>query len=73
MIKKKPVIYSSPESYCAYIELPSSKYYCISNLTIGTETTIPPNQKGYCDGITFLKFLFQREKGVTLQMMDQFK
>lgn len=55
MMKKKPVIYSSPEAYCAYIELPSGKYYCISSDSIiGTETTIPPNQKGYCDGITFL-------------------
>lgn len=51
---EKPTIESSVKNYCLYVKLPSGKYYCLTDVSSGRETTIFPGGAGYCDGITFL-------------------
>jgi type II secretory pathway pseudopilin PulG/RNA polymerase subunit RPABC4/transcription elongation factor Spt4 len=48
-----PTIKSSTKNYCLYVKLPSGKYYCLTDVSSGRETTISPGKSGYCDGITF--------------------
>ena len=49
-----PTIKSSTKNYCLYVKLPSGKYYCLTDVASGRETTIFPGGSEYCDGITFL-------------------
>jgi hypothetical protein len=51
---KEPIIYTSSDNYCAYIDmkLSTGEYYCIDNL--GARAVVAfPGQVFYCDGTTF--------------------
>ena len=64
----EPIIHSSKEAYCIYVQLPeglpTGDYHCVdsqksSKTTVFPEgnsisTQINPSGKGYCDGITFV-------------------
>lgn len=53
-IGKELIIHSTKEAYCAYVKL-STGYYCIDNSGFrGNTTLINPENKGYCDGLTFV-------------------
>ena len=52
-IKKEPIIHSSQEAYCAYIEL-SDGYFCMESDYSSGKTWDYPGAKGYCDGTTFV-------------------
>jgi len=52
---KNPVIHTSPDAYCVYMDimLTTGEYYCIDYQGIRRATTNFPGQAGFCDGITF--------------------
>lgn len=53
----EPIMFSSPDKYCAYTSLPyEGYYYCISNdlETWKGRVTENPQESGYCDGNTFV-------------------
>lgn len=52
-IESKPIIHTSEDAYCSYIQLNSGKYFCIDSTGAVIETAVNPSL-GYCAGRSFI-------------------
>jgi hypothetical protein len=50
----KPVIYSSKNSFCGYVEIYPTQYFCIDSKGFLDKVFVYPGEKTFCDGKTFV-------------------
>lgn len=50
----KPVIHSSRDAYCAYVETFPTQYFCIDSKGFRKTVFVYPGEKTFCDGKTFI-------------------